>query len=44
MVLTFLIIIQGATTNGRALLKFASVFNEYSADEKLDLFHVMAFK
>ncbi|KAG2228661.1 hypothetical protein INT48_005239, partial [Thamnidium elegans] len=35
---------EGATTNGRALLKFTSVFNEYSADEKIDLFHVMAFK
>lgn len=35
---------EGTTTNGRALLKFAPVFEDYRADQKDGHFHIMAFK
>ncbi|KAI9348380.1 hypothetical protein BD770DRAFT_421413 [Pilaira anomala] len=34
---------EGATTNGRALLKFAHVFKDYSMDDKEASFQIMAF-
>lgn len=35
---------EGTTTNGRALLKFAPVFEDYKADQKDGNFQIMSFK